>query len=38
MKARMTAEKAFRLLADGMSRSGTEAFFTTFFGDHSRGG
>ncbi|MGJ7461684.1 EAL domain-containing protein [Halomonas sp. MA07-2] len=29
MKARMTAEEAFRLLADGMSRTGTEAFFTT---------
>ncbi|MFO7649666.1 EAL domain-containing protein [Halomonas campaniensis] len=25
----MTAEQAFRLLADGMSRAGTEAFFTT---------
>lgn len=29
MKARMTAEEAFRLLADGMSRAGTDAFFTT---------
>jgi len=29
MKARMTAEEAFRLLADGMSRAGTEGFFTT---------
>lgn len=32
MKARMTAEAAFRLLADGMSRAGTDTFLPTLVG------